>query len=124
VILLDTSIWVNHLRESNPLVTNLLAGGQVLAHPFVIGELALGGLQQRDIFLQRMHQLPSVLMATTDEVLALIIQNGLHGSGIGYVDACLLASVLMTHGARIWSRDQKLAAVAERLGIAARPHDA
>jgi predicted nucleic acid-binding protein len=124
VILLDTSIWVNHLRESDPLVGNLLARGQVLAHPFVIGELALGGLQQRDIFLQRLHQLPSASIATTDEVLALIIQNGLQSSGIGYVDACLLASVRMTPGARIWTRDQKLTAVAERLSVAARPHGA
>jgi predicted nucleic acid-binding protein len=124
VILLDTSIWVNHLRESDPLVGNLLAGGQVLAHPFVIGELALGGLQQRDIFLQRLHQLPSALIASADEVLALVVQNDLQVSGIGYVDACLLASVRMTPSARIWTWDQRLAAVAERLSVAARPYDA
>jgi predicted nucleic acid-binding protein len=124
VILLDTSIWMSHLRESNPLVGNLLAGGQVLAHPFVIGELALGGLRQRDLFIARLHQLPSTLIASNDEVLVLILENDLHSSGIGYVDAHLLASVRMTPGAGIWTRDQKMAAVAERLAIAARPHDA
>ena len=124
MILLDTSVWVDHLRESNPFVGNLLVRGQVLAHPFVIGELALAGLQQRDIFLQRLHQLPSALIASADEVLALLVRNDLQGFGIGYVDACLLASVRMTPSARIWTRDQKLAAVAERLSVAARPYDA
>jgi predicted nucleic acid-binding protein len=124
VILLDTSIWVNHLREADPLVGHLLTAGEVLAHPYVIGELALGGLRDREVLLRRLHELPSVLIAATDEVLALIVQNGLQGTGIGYVDACLLASVRMTTGARIWTRDQKLAVAAERLAIAARPHDA
>ena len=105
-------------------MVNLLADGNVLAHPFVLGELALGGLRQRDLFIQRFHQLPKTLVAANDEVLALILENNLQGSGIGYVDAHLLASVRMTPGASIWTRDQKLAAVAERLAIAARPHDA
>ncbi len=124
MILADTSIWINHLRESNPLVEDLLRREQVLTHPFVIGELALVGLQQRDLFLQRLHELPSAWVASSDEVLALILDNNLQGSGVGYVDANLLASARMTPNARIWTRDQKLAAVAERLAVAARPDDA
>jgi predicted nucleic acid-binding protein len=124
VILADTSVWIDHLREGNPLMEDLLRQEQVLTHPFVTGELALSGLQQRDVFLQRLRDLPSALVASSDEVLALILDNNLQGAGIGYVDAHLLASVRMTPNARIWTRDQKLAAVAERLAVAARPHDA
>jgi predicted nucleic acid-binding protein len=124
VILADTSVWIDHLREGNPLMEDLLRREQVLTHPFVTGELALGGLQQRDVFLQRLRELPSALVASSDEVLALILDNNLQGTGVGYVDACLLASVRMTPGARIWTRDQKLTAVAERLSVAARPHGA
>jgi predicted nucleic acid-binding protein len=124
VILTDTSVWINHLRQGDPLMADLLRREQVLTHPFVIGELALGGLQQRDVFLQRLRELPSALVASTEEVLALILENELQGSGVGYVDANLLASVRMTPEARIWTRDLKLAAVAERLAVAARPRDA
>jgi predicted nucleic acid-binding protein len=95
-----------------------------MAHPFVIGELALGALRQREVFLQRVRELPSALVASHDEVLTLILGNGLSGSGIGYVDAHLLASVRLTPDARLWTRDQRLLTVAERLSLAARPHDA
>ena len=124
MILADTSVWINHLREGDPLMDDLLRREQVLTHPFVIGELALGGLHQRDLFLQRLRELPPALVASSEEVLALILDNNLQGSGVGYVDANLLASVRMTPNARIWTRDQKLPAVAERLAVAARPHDA
>ncbi|MEX0852605.1 MAG: type II toxin-antitoxin system VapC family toxin [Bauldia sp.] len=124
MILVDTSIWIDHLREGAPLLENLLAKERVMAHPFVIGELALGALRQREVFLQRVRELPSALVASHDEVLTLILGRGLSGSGIGYVDAHLIASVRMTPNARLWTRDQKLAAVVERLGLLADPHDA
>jgi hypothetical protein len=88
----------------------------VLGHPFVLGELALGQLRQRATVLQALAELPQATIATEAEVLALIDQAGLAGSGLGYVDAHLLAATRLTQGARLWTRDRRLAAVAGREG--------
>jgi hypothetical protein len=112
VILVDTSIWVDHLRSSDaPLAEKLLAG-EVATHNFVIGELALGGLAQRGAVLELLQALPRLAPATDAEVLYFIAQRGLSGMGIGYFDAHLLAAVAM-HGARLWTRDQRLRVIAE-----------
>ncbi len=118
MILVDTSIWIDHLRASDKSLSNLLNTGRVLAHPFVVGELALGSLRQRDIILDALSDLPQAEMATDGEVLIFIDQHALSGLGIGYVDAHLLAAVRLTAGAVLWTRDKRLHKVADRLKLA------
>lgn len=113
MILVDTSIWIDHLRADDSALTRLLETGRVLAHPFVIGELALGHLHQRQPILDALHDLPQATVATDVEVLAFIDRQQLIGLGIGYVeDVHLLASVQLTPGAQLWTRDKRLHAVA------------
>ncbi|HLY88048.1 MAG TPA: type II toxin-antitoxin system VapC family toxin [Acetobacteraceae bacterium] len=119
MILIDTSVWVDHLRRGDLALSDLLTRSQVLTHPFVIGELALGSLRQRDIVLGALRDLPQAVVAGDDEVQAFIDRHTLFGIGIGYVDAHLLAGTLLTSGARLWSRDKRLSDAAGRLGIAA-----
>jgi len=118
MILVDTSIWIDHLRERNEELAQLLGAGKVLAHPHVIGELALGSLQNRDAVLGALQGLPQVLVATDDEVLHFIETNGLFGIGIGYIDAHLLAAVRLSPGTMLWTRDRRLLAASTRLGLA------
>jgi predicted nucleic acid-binding protein len=93
----------------------------VLCHPFVLGEIALGRLRDPDAVLGALADLPQAVAATDAEVLGFIGRHGLAGSGIGYLDAHLLAATLLTPGARLWTRDRRLAAEAERLSLAAVP---
>jgi predicted nucleic acid-binding protein len=119
VILTDTSVWVDHLRRGEPHLTRLLEADQVLVHPFVVGELALGGLSQGDVVVELLSNLPAAISATDAEVLDFIRSQGLAGLGVGYVDAHLLASTVLTPDARLWTRDGKLAAAARRLNVGA-----
>jgi predicted nucleic acid-binding protein len=119
VILVDTSVWVEHLRSGSAILTQLLGDGEVLGHPFVIGELALGNLRQRNAFLSDLRDLPQATVAEDQEVLRLIDREALFGRGIGYVDAHLLAAVRLTVGSKLWTRDRRLQAVAAQLGLAA-----
>ena len=119
MILVDTSVWVDHLRKGDQALARLLDSGMVLAHPFVIGELALGNLRQHDFILTALQDLPRAVVATEQEVLQLIAQHTLAGAGIGYVDAHLLAAVRLTAGATLWTRDKRLLGVAQRLDPAA-----
>lgn len=121
MILVDTSIWVDHLRTTNAGLVRLLGEGGVLTHPFVIGELGLGNLRNRPIVLELLRQMPRAVSATDDEVLSFIEANRLHGLGVGYIDVHLLASAKLTVGVRVWTRGQRLAAVAERLDLRADP---
>ncbi len=118
MILVDTSVWVDHLRVGDTILEALLQSGRVLAHPFVVGELALGHLRQRRAILMALQDLPRATAASDDEVLQFIERNALAGQGIGYVDAHLLASTRLTAGSSLWTRDGRLSAVAERLGLA------
>ena len=118
MILIDASIWVDHLRSYVPRLATLLDAREVLCHPFVIGELALGNLPQRPVTLRLLAELPAAPTATDEEVLGLIERERLFGVGIGYVDAHLLASTMLGAGTRLWSRDSRLHAVAERFGLA------
>jgi predicted nucleic acid-binding protein len=118
VILVDTSVWVDHLRASDQALVALLETGAVLAHPFVIGELALGTLRQREIVLNALADLPHAGVATEAEVLHFIERHRLAGRGIGYVDAHLLAAVKLTAGAELWTKDKRLHEVAGQLGLA------
>ena len=118
MILVDTSIWVDHLRAGNKTLTALLNAGIVLAHPFVIGELALGNVRQREIVLEALSDLPQACLATEAEVLHFIDRHALFGCGIGYIDAHLLAAVQLTAGAELWTNDRRLRGVAIQLGVA------
>jgi predicted nucleic acid-binding protein len=124
LILVDTSIWIDHLRADNSALKRLLDAGRVLMHPFVIGELALGQMRQREIILTALSDLPRAAMATDAEVLGFVDREALFGRGIGYVDVHLLASVRLIAGAQLWTRDTRLRDVAEELGLATTPHGA
>lgn len=119
MILVDTSIWVDHLRDNDGALQRLLHVGQVLGHPWVIGEIALGQLRQRHEVIALLNGLPTASVATTHEMLALIDRRELMGRGIGYVDLQLLAATQLTADATLWTRDKRLAASAARLGLAA-----
>jgi predicted nucleic acid-binding protein len=121
VILVDTSVWVQHLRAVDKVLVELLEDGRVLGHPFVIGELALGHLRRRDVVLHALQDMPQANVATNQEVLQFIDRNALFGLGVGYVDAHLLASVRLTPGASIWTRDKRLRVTADKLGLAMPP---
>ena len=121
MILVDTSVWVDHLRKGDQVLGRLLFAGRVLAHPFIVGELSLGVLRQREAVLGARMDLPQATIATEEEVFRFIEANGLPGSGIGYVDAHLLAATRLTPGAALWTRDKRLSEVAERLGLATHP---
>lgn len=119
MILVDTSIWVDHLRSGDSGLTALLQHVEVLMHPAVIGEIALGNLSRREEVLSLMASLPQAAVAQDHEVLAMISSAPLHGRGIGYVDACLLVATMLTAGAGLWTRDRRLASMAVDLGVAA-----
>ena len=119
MILVDTSVWIDHLRAGNAVLERLLDRGGVLAHPFVVGELALGNLRQRNVVLGAMGQLPRPVIASDEEVLGFIAAARLFGRGIGYVDAHLLAAARLTPDGRLWTRDRRLRAAAAQLDLAA-----
>lgn len=117
MILIDSSVWVDHFRSGNARLKTLLEMGQALIHPFVIGELALGHLRQRKAILQALADLPQAIMADEEETLAFIERHALPGLGIGYVDAHLLASARLS-AARLWTRDKRLYEAALALKLA------
>jgi predicted nucleic acid-binding protein len=121
VILADTSIWADHIRSNDRLLQRLLDEDRVLMHPFVIGEIALGYLKQRELILTKLSELPKAQVASDPEVVQLIGGQSLFASGVGYVDAHLLASVRLTPRASLWTRDKRFHAVAEKLGLAVTP---
>ena len=118
MILVDTTIWIDHIRAPQEGLRRLLLAKQVLAHPHVIGEVMLGSLRQRAVVLEELRNLPPAVVAEDDEVMRLIERESLFGLGIGWVDAHLLASTRLTIGASLWTRDRILAAVASRLALA------
>ena len=117
MILVDTSIWVDHLRHGDARLKALLETAQVVIHPFILGELALGNLRQRNVVLSTLRDLPHAVSAGNEEVLDFIERQALPGLGIGWVDAHLLASARLT-SASLWTRDKRLKAVAIKLGLA------
>lgn len=108
MVLVDTSVWVDHLRKGDMRMAALLDQAGVLMHPFVIGEIACGSLADRDDVLRLLHQLPPAEVADAREILVFIERHALHGKGMGYVDVHLLASVALTPGTRLWTRDRRL----------------
>ena len=118
MILVDTSVWVDHLGVGAPALAAALEHGSVLMHPFVLGELACGNLKNRSEVLRLLGDLPAAPLATDPEALDYIERRALMGRGIGYVDVHLLASAALAGAARLWTRDKRLAALAADLKLA------
>jgi len=116
VILVDTSVWVDHLRHGSPRLAGLLETGEVVGHPFVSGEVALGHLRNRAEILALLASLPQAVTAVHDEVLGFVEQYSLAGSGLGWVDVHLLCAAVFDRS-RLWTLDRRLHAAAERLGV-------
>ena len=119
-VLIDTSVWVEHLRRGDPTLSSLLNRGEVECHPFILGELACGSLRRRSEVLSLLRSLPHVSVASHDEVLTLIERHRLMGRGIGWIDAHLLTSAALSN-TPLWSRDRRLAQVATDLHLCAQP---
>ncbi len=117
MILADTSVWIDHLHRGHRKLQDALEEGVVLMHPFIIGELACGTLRRRAQILEDLANLPSSVLATDGEVLAMIEAHRLMGQGLGYVDAHLLASLRLHGDAVLLTRDTSLLLGARRLGI-------
>jgi predicted nucleic acid-binding protein len=117
VILVDTSVWIDHLRNGNRRLRVLLEQGEVLCHPLVVGEVACGSLRHREEVLKLLNDLPKAVVAEHDEVLAFLSQRRLYGRGIGWIDLHLLASAQLT-SVLLWTADNRLGKVATELGRA------
>lgn len=117
MIIIDTGIWIDHLRAPDAILASLILDLGGLLHPYVLGEIALGSLPRRNAYLRAMRQLPRPAVARHHDVALLIETEKLHGTGIGYVDAHLLASCKLTSGCKLWTRDKRLLAQAERLAV-------
>ena len=116
MILIDSSVWIDHFRSESPSLGTLDLA-EVITHPFVIGELACGTLRHRREVLHLFSRLPQATIASHEEVLLFIEERRLMGKGIGYIDAHLLAAVSLTEGARLWTHDKHLAALAADLHL-------
>ncbi|MBL1275737.1 MAG: type II toxin-antitoxin system VapC family toxin [Ectothiorhodospiraceae bacterium] len=118
MILVDTSVWIDHLRTGNAGLTEQLKQNRVTMHPMVLGELACGNLQNRAQLLQLWQQLTSLPTATQKEALYFIDQHQIMGKGIGFIDVHLLASVALAAGTTLWTRDKRLARIAGEMQCA------
>ena len=118
MILVDTSVWIDHLRAEDIRLTDLLQNNQVLIHPMVVGELACGTLRNRKDVLTLLNNLPKAIVATHDEVLFFIEQHQLMGRGISYIDTHLLAATALSEPDHLWTRDKRLMNVAADLNLA------
>ena len=117
MILADTSIWIDYFRSGNEEMRKWLDHGQIVIHPFLIGELYLGSLRERTKTLAFLDRLPRVRVARLDEVRQMIETRSLFSQGIGLTDAHLVASIFLTPSTRLWTRDKELRRVAESLGV-------
>lgn len=116
MILVDSSVWIDHLRFVEPQLVDLLSKSQVLVHPSVIGEIACGQLKARVQTLDLLLGLPAATQASDEEALHFLERNAIYGRGIGWVDMHLCASAKLS-GAKLWSRDKRLKQVANELGF-------
>jgi len=117
IVLADTSVWIDHFRRGDGRLAELLERGDVVMHPFIVGELLLGNVAKAGI-VDDLNILPKSIVASADEVLTFITDRKLPGSGIGYVDAHLLAAAALTPETGVWTRDKRLLAVAQSLSLA------
>ena len=118
MILADTSVWIAHLRGVEPHLQDLLDAGEVLMHVMVLGEIACGGVRNREKVLRDLNDLPAITECKHADVLSMIEQKALMRRGMGFVDAHLLCSVLGCHNTALWTRDAKLGRIADDLGVA------
>jgi len=116
MVLADTSIWVEHLRRGEPALAKRLSDGLVLMHPFVTGELACGNLKNRSAILTDLEALPPARVASNPEVRQLVEERKLWGRGLGWIDAHLLASALLSN-CQFWTLDKRLEHTAAELGL-------
>jgi hypothetical protein len=119
-VLADTSIWIDHFRRTDAQLVRFLDRGDVVMHPFVIGELVLGYVPKIAEIIDDLHTIPRAMVANTDEVLKFISDRKLSGSGIGYVDAHLLAAAALAPETFVWTRDKRLHAAAQSMSLAAK----
>jgi predicted nucleic acid-binding protein len=117
MILVDTSVWVDHLRSANAGLIALLERGAVLTHPLIIGELACGNLQNRTALISLWRNLPRITPVTNTEALYFLEQRQLMGKGVGFIDIHLLAAVALQGDSLLWTRDKRLAVLAIQLGL-------
>lgn len=117
MILVDTSVWIDHLRRPELELFQRLDAVEVLSHPWVIGEIALGSLRDRATVIESLLSLPKAVVAEAEELLMFIDRHALAGAGISYIDAALLAAVRLTPDASLWTRDKRLARTAVRLDV-------
>lgn len=117
MILVDTSIWVSHLRQSSRQLEKLLMNAEVMCHPFIIGELACGNLENRNEIISLLQSLPMAPTVEFDEFLFFIDRNHMMGKGVGFVDVHLLASAQLA-GVLLWTADKKLKSSADQLELA------
>lgn len=118
MVLVDTSVWIDHLRSGDPTLVDLLEAARVVVHPFVVGELACGNLENRREILRYVGELPEAPLGTHAEAMIFIERHGLMARGVGYVDVHLLVSTALADATRLWSRDRRLARVAAELDVA------
>jgi predicted nucleic acid-binding protein len=121
MILVDTSIWVTHLHSTIEVLAALMERKEAATHPFVIGEVAMGSVRQRDLVIAELRKLPSVRVMMDRDVVSMIERHRLFGTGIGYIDAHLLAAALFVDDVTLWTHDRRLRRAAARLGVAAYP---
>ena len=117
MILADTSVWVEHLRSTDARLAELLYADRIVGHALVVAEIALGTLRDRNGILGLLDGLPSLPLAEPEEVRALVERRRLFGRGVGFVDVSLIASCLLAPGVSLWTRDRRLDAVAQEIGV-------
>lgn len=122
MILVDTSIWIDHFRYDDSELRKIINDDQLLCHPFVVTELALGSLRERAAVLEFLTAQREALIATHAEVMTIIDRHSIFSMGIGYTDAHLLTSTLLDRRSSLWTRDKRLAAAAQKVGAALYPH--
>lgn len=120
-LLADSSIWIDHIRRPSQDLASAIRQGRILVHPLVIGEVAMGSIARRSEMLSALLALRPARRANDSEVLDLVERHRLFGTGLGLIDAHLLASTLLTPDARLWTGDRRLQEAAERLGVAGEP---
>ena len=116
MVLVDTSVWVSHLRYGNGDLQKLLRNGEVVCHPFIVGELACGNLKNRHEILTYLQSLPMAILAEDEEVLEFIENNKLMGKGLGYIDVHLVASAVLAN-VPLWTLDKTLDKFTDKIGI-------
>lgn len=117
MILVDTSIWIDHLHASEAELIALLADDQIACHPYVIEELGLGSIKQRDVVLELLESLRQFPVLDHAEVMTLVNVRKLWGRGLSAVDCHLVGAVSLVDGARLWTRDKRLTAACRDMGI-------